>query len=134
MKPIQIDNRENSIDQQQPIRKKRVFNILPDLFENNQAIKDTEKNIQLKPGHSPLKQNARPFPPLHLQEDVGRELEKLIKARHLEKVSNVDEDCFVNSVGLLVKNDKQVKIAVDSRKLIIVALSADHTCRTWTKY
>ena len=54
------------------------------LFENNRPIKDTEINIQLKPGHYPVKQKARPIP-LHLQEDLGRELEKLIKAGHLGK-------------------------------------------------
>ena len=64
--------------------KQKVIEKFPDLFENNRTIKDTEINLQLKPGHYPLKQKARPIP-LHLQEDVGRELEKLIKAGHLEK-------------------------------------------------
>ena len=64
-----------------------------------------------------MKQKARPIP-LHLQEDVGRELEKLIKAGHLEKVNNVDEHCFVSPVVIItVKNDKSVKVALDSRKL-----------------
>ena len=58
--------------------KGKVINKFPDLFENNRTIKDTEINIQLKPGHYPVKQKAGPIP-LHLQEDVGRELEKLIK-------------------------------------------------------
>ena len=96
--------------------KERINNKFPDLFENNRTIKDTEINIQLKPGHYPVKQKARPIP-LHLQEDVGRELEKLIKVGHLEKVNNVDEDCFVSPVVITVRNDKSVKIALDSRKL-----------------
>ena len=93
-----------------------MINKFPDLFENNRTIKDTEINIQLKPGHYPVKQRARPIP-LHLQEHVGRELETLIKNGHLQKVNNVDEDCFVSPVVLTVKNDKSVKIALDSRKL-----------------
>ena len=96
--------------------KEKVTKKFPDLFENNRTIKDTEINIQLKPGHYPVKQKARPIP-LHLQEDVGRELEKLIKAGHLEKINNLDEDCFVSPVVITVKNDKSVKIALDSRKL-----------------
>ena len=63
-----------------------------------------------------MNQKARPIP-LHLQEDVGRELEKLIKAGHLEKVNNVDEDCFVSPVVITVKNDKSVKKALASLKL-----------------
>ena len=96
--------------------KERIINKFPDLLENNNTIKDTEINIQLKPGHYPVKQKARPIP-LHFQEDVGRELEKLIKAGHLEKVNNVDEDCFVPPVVITVKNDKSVKIALDSVKV-----------------
>ena len=64
--------------------KRRVIEKFPDLFKNNTTIKDTEINIQLKPGHYPVKQKARPIP-LHLQEEVGRVLEKLMKTGHLEK-------------------------------------------------
>ena len=40
-----------------------------------------------------------------------------MKTGHLEKVNHVDEDCFVSPVAITVKNDKSVKIALDSRKL-----------------
>ena len=33
--------------------REKVFNKFPDLFENNETIKDTEINIQLKPGKLP---------------------------------------------------------------------------------
>ena len=96
--------------------REKVFNKIPDLFENNETIKDTEINIKLKPGHYPAKQTARPIS-LHLQEDIGRKLEKLIKSGHLEKIKDVDEGCFVSPVIIAVKRDKSVKIALDSRKL-----------------
>ena len=95
---------------------RRVIEKFPDLFKNNTRIKDTEINIHLKPGHYPVKQKARLIP-LHLQEEVGRELEKLIETGHLEKVKHVDEDCFVSPLVITVKSDKSVKIALDSRKL-----------------
>ena len=88
--------------------REKIFNKFPDLFENNETIKDTEINIKLKPGHYPVKQKARPIP-LHLQRDVGRELEKLRKTGHLEKVKDVDEECFVSPVVITVKSDKSVK-------------------------
>ena len=96
--------------------REKVFTKIPDLFENNETIRDTEIKIQVKPGHQPIKQKAKPVP-LHLQKDVERELERLIKSGHLEKVNNVDEDCFVSPVVITVKNDKSVKIALDSRQL-----------------
>ena len=96
--------------------REKIFGKFQDLFENNETIKDTEINIQLKPGHYPIKQKARSVP-LHLQEDVERELKKLIRLRHLEKINDVDEDRFVSPVVITVKIDKSVKIALDSRNL-----------------
>ena len=72
--------------------------------------------IQLKSGHYQIEQKARSVP-LHLQEDVGKELEKLIRTGHLEKINDVDEDCFVSPVVITIKSDKSVKIALDSRNL-----------------
>ena len=40
-----------------------------------------------------------------------------MESGHLEKVKHVDEDCFISPVVITVKNDKSVKIALDSRKL-----------------
>ena len=79
-----------------------MFKSFPDLFENNETIKDTEIKIRIKPGHYPVKQKTRPVP-LHLQKDKERELERLIKSGHLEKVNNVDEDCVVSPVVITVK-------------------------------
>ena len=71
-----------------------VFNRFSDLFENNETVKDTEINIHLTPGHYPVKQKSRTVT-LHLQEDIGRDLEKLLKSGQLEKINDVNEDCFV---------------------------------------
>ena len=107
-----IQPTENNQSEKENIRKGKFR----DLFENNETIKDTEIKIELKPGHYPVKQKARPVP-LHLQEDVGKELEKLIRTGHLEKINDVDEDCFVSPLVITIKIDKSVKIAHDSRKL-----------------
>ena len=95
--------------------KERIFRKFADLFENNETKKDTEIKIQLKRGHNPVTKKARPVP-LLLQEDVGKELEKLNRTGHLEKINDVDEDCFVSPVVFTVKSDKSIKIALDSRK------------------
>ena len=94
----------------------KIFQQYHALFETNKTIKDTEIKIQLKPGHIPTKQKARPIP-LHLQNEVEKEINRLITEGHLEKIQNVDEDCFVSPVVITVKKDKKVKIALDSRKL-----------------
>ena len=94
----------------------KVLNKFPDLFENNETIKDTAINNQLKPGHYPVKQKARPVQ-LHLQEDVGRELQIINESGHLENIKDVDANCFVSPENITVKSDKSMKIALDSRKL-----------------
>ena len=98
------------------LEKRQVVEKFTDLFINNTTTKDAEINIQLKPGQYPVKQKARPIP-LNLQEAVGKKIEKLTKSGHLERVKQIDEDCFVSPVVITVKNDKSVKSALDSRKL-----------------
>ena len=84
-------------------------------MKNFNQIKPGLLNIQLKPGHYPVNQKARPIP-LHLQEEIGKELESFLKTGQLEKVKQVVEDCFVSPVTFTVKKDKSVKIAFDSMK------------------
>ena len=110
MKTIRITIGRIQLAENNQSEKERNLNKFPDLFENNETIKDTEIETQLKPGYFPVKQKARPVL-LHLQEDVGRELEKLIESGHLEKIKDVDEDCFVSPVVITLKSDKSVKIA-----------------------
>ena len=78
-------------------------------------MKDFVINIQLEPGHN-SKQIAR-LVPLHRQEYMGREVEKLMNSGHLETLNDVDEDCLVSPVLIIVKSDMSVNIALDSRKL-----------------
>ena len=114
MRTFQLTIGKRQMTENNQSENERIFKKFPDLFENNETIKETEIKIQLKPGHYQVKHKARPVP-LHLQEDVGKEVEKLIRTGHLEKIN--DEDCFVPPVVITTKSDKSVKIALDSRKL-----------------
>ena len=104
--------------------KEKIFRKFPDLFENNETIKDIEIKIQLKPGHYPVKQKARPVP-LHLQEDVGKELEKLIRTGHLEKINDsrkLNDSCIkmrphmpymqelLNQISVEITRDRTVSL------------------------
>ena len=81
MKRFKLTIRRIQVAENSQPEREKLFNNFPEIqhFENNETIKDTEINIQLTPGHYPVKQKARPIP-LHIQEDVGRELEKLLKS------------------------------------------------------
>ena len=86
------------------------------LFNENETIKNIEVDIELKPGAKLIQQKGRPIP-IHLQADVEKEINKLIKSGHLEKADDINENCFVSPAVITVKKDKSVKIALDSRKL-----------------
>ena len=72
--------------------------------------------MQLKEDAILIKQKRRPIP-IHLQQSVEKELEKLQNQGHIEKANDIDENCFVSSAVITVKKDRSVKIALNSRKL-----------------
>ena len=86
------------------------------LFNENHTVNGLEVKIQLKEDAKLIQQKGRPIP-IHLQQSVEKEIEKLIKQGHIEKANNIDENCFVSPAVITVKKDKSVKIALDSRKL-----------------
>ena len=60
-----------------------------------------------------VQQKGRPIP-IHLQPAVGKEIEKLTKNGHIEKATDIDENCFVSPAVITVKKDKTIKIAKDT--------------------
>ena len=79
MKTFKLPTGRIQLTENNQSEREKVLNKLPDLFEYNETIKGTDIKIQLKPRHHPVKQKARPVQP-HLQQDVGRELERLTKS------------------------------------------------------
>ena len=51
LKKFNLTIRNIRSDENNQSDKKQVIELFPDLFKNNTTIKDTEINIQLKPGH-----------------------------------------------------------------------------------
>ena len=71
MKTIKLTIGRIQLAENNQSEKEKIIIGFPDLFENNETIKDIEIKIQLRPGHFPVNQKARAVP-LHLQDDVGR--------------------------------------------------------------
>ena len=93
-----------------------IHKMFKKLFETNHTIKNMEIDIELKPGAKIIQQKGRPIP-IHLQDDVEKEINRLIQSGHLQKAKEIDETCFVSPAVITVKRDKSIKIALDSRKL-----------------
>ena len=86
------------------------------LFKTNRTNKDTEINIQSKPGHPPTKQKTRPIP-YHLKLHVAKGINNFIKSRHLKKLQKLEEDCFLFPMVFTLIKDKSAETPLDSRKL-----------------
>ena len=56
---IKSENQKDAIDREQPVRKRESIQQTPDLFENKETMRETGINIQLKPGHYPVKHKTR---------------------------------------------------------------------------
>ena len=73
-------------------------------------------DIQLKKDAKPIQQKRRPVP-INFQKKWKNELEKLIEKGLFETADRTTEICFVSQAVITIKEDKSVKIALDSRKL-----------------
>ena len=69
--------------------KHKIITIFEKLFKTNRTIEDTENKVQLKPGHPPIKQKARPIP-YHLHSYVEKVINRLIESGHREKKQNLE--------------------------------------------
>ena len=73
-------------------------------------------DIQLKKDTKPIQQNRRQVP-IHFQNSVRRELEKLIEKGHLEQADKTTENCFISPAVITIQKNKSLKLSLDSRTL-----------------
>ena len=67
---------------------------------------------------TPIQQKVRHFP-IHLQERVENEFNKLIDQKHNLKLENCSDKQFISPIVKTVKKDQTVKLALDSKNLKI---------------
>ena len=83
-------------------KRQKIINEYEDLFKNNHTINDLTIDIQLKKNTKPIQQKRRPVP-IHFQNTVKIELEKLIEKGHLEKADKTTENCFISPAVITIK-------------------------------
>ena len=97
-------------------RGEKIIKDYENVFKNNQSTEDLTIYIQLKKDAKPIQQKWRPVP-IHLQNTVRNELERLIEKGHVEETDETTENFFMSPAVITIKKDRSVKIALDSRKL-----------------
>ena len=94
----------------------RIMREFPDLFKRKGRVKNYEIKIDMKDNAKIAQQKGRRIP-IQLQDQVDKEIEKLLKDNHIEKVEKIQVDVFIQPTVITVKKDKSVKIALDARAL-----------------
>ena len=94
----------------------QIMREFPELFKRKGRVKDNEIKIEMKENAKITQQKGRRIP-IQLQEQVGKEIEKLLKDGHFERIEKFQEDVFIQPTVITVKKDKSVKIALDARAL-----------------
>ena len=53
---------------------------------------------------------------MHLQEQVAKELKRLIENGYLENATEITDDCFVSPAVIPLRKDKSIKIQNESNQ------------------
>ena len=97
--------------------------------ENKQWVKDNFQQLCVRIGKSKhhvmktqfnrdfesVQQKCRRIP-IHLQERIEVELNKLIDQKHIIKLDKCSDKQFISPIVITVKKDQTVKLALDSKK------------------
>ena len=113
------ENIEKSVDL------KQLEGKFPKLFTRKGKFKGFKVKANFKKDMKPTQQRGRRIP-VHLQESVLKEINRLQEEGHIKKVDVTNEDVFIQPTVITVKKDRSVKIAVDARQL--------NSCVTKDKY
>ena len=74
------------------------------------------RKTQFNKEFDPIRQKGRRIP-IHLQERVEAELNKLIDQKHNIKLDKCLDEQFISPIVLTVKKDRTVKLLLDSKKI-----------------
>ena len=94
----------------------KLFTEFKELFTRQCCVEGHEINAEFKGNCIPKQQKGRRIP-LQLQNSVEKELEKLLKSGHIEKISEIKDDVFIQPTVITGKRDKTIKIALDAREM-----------------
>ena len=103
-------------DEELSAEAKQLSNEFPDLFKRNGRTKNHQVKINIKSDAKISQQKGRPIP-IQQQNAIDAEIKRLLKDGHIEKISEIKDDVFIQPTVITVKKDRSVKIALDARAL-----------------
>ena len=95
---------------------KQLYSKYKEMFTRVGEIRNFEYNVEFVPKFRPFQQKGRKIP-IHLQEQVGKELTRPQSEGHIEKLSELGENICVSPAVIAKKSDNSIKMALDAKEL-----------------
>ena len=87
-----------------------------DLIDRQGESKNHTVYTKFKYPSCPIQEKGRRIP-IHIQDEVQAELDKLLAAGHIEKLDKCTSDCFNAPIVITVKKDNSIKLALDAKPI-----------------
>ena len=96
--------------------KNLFYSKFKDLFDRQGESKNHTVSTKFKYPLCPIPEKGRRIP-IHIQDKVQTELDKLLKEGHIEKLDKCTSDCFIAPIVITVKKDNSIKLALDAKPI-----------------
>ena len=96
--------------------KNKFYSKFRDLFDRQGCSRNHVVSTKFKYPLCPLQEKGRRVP-IHIQEKVHEETEKLLKEGHILRMDKCTSDCFLASIVVTVKKYDSIKMALDAKPI-----------------
>ena len=96
--------------------KGKFFTQFKNLFERQGISKNHIVSSKFKYPLCPIQEKGRRIP-IHIQDKVEKEIEKLLTDGHITKLDKCTSDCFIAPIVITVKKDDSIKLAMDAKPI-----------------
>ena len=96
--------------------KQKFYKELKNLFDRQGESKNYTVYTKFKYPLCPIQEKGRRIP-IHIQDKVQTELDKLLSEGHIEKLDKCTSDCFIAPNVITVKKDNSIKLALDAKPI-----------------
>ena len=97
--------------------KNNFYSKFKNLFDRQGCSKNHVVSTKFKYPLCPSQEKGRRIP-IHIQEKVHEEMEKLLKEGHIKRLDKCTSDCFLAPFVITVKKDDSIKLALDAKLII----------------
>ena len=94
----------------------QLYSKYKDMFTRVGEVRNFEYNVEFVPNFRSFQQKGRKIP-IHLQDQVEKELCRLQREGHIEKFSELGDNICVSPAVIAKKSDNSIKIALDAKEL-----------------